>query len=90
MKENAIVDSKNLVGGRVRRLRLNRHQTQIETAAKMQLLGIDIASVGICRIESGSRPVTDLELRAFSRIFHVSYAYLIDGEEESTHQKKEG
>ena len=33
----------------------------------------------ITRIETNKRYVTDLELKALSEIFHVSYDYLIDG-----------
>ena len=36
----------------------------------------------ITRIETNKRYVTDLELKAFSEIFHVSYIFLIDGNEE--------
>lgn len=33
----------------------------------------------ITRIETNKRYVTDVELKALSEIFHVSYDYLIDG-----------
>ena len=36
----------------------------------------------ITRIETNKRYVTDLELKALSEIFDVSYEYLIDGSEE--------
>ena len=36
----------------------------------------------ITRIETNKRYVTDLELKAFSELFHVSYEYLIDGKDE--------
>lgn len=35
----------------------------------------------ITRIETNKRYVTDLELRAIAAIFHVTYQYLIDGEQ---------
>ena len=40
----------------------------------------------ITRIETNKRYVTDLELKALSEVFHVSYDYLIDGKDgpEST------
>ena len=37
----------------------------------------------ITRIETNKRHVTDVELKAFTEIFHVSYEYLIDGKEKS-------
>ena len=36
----------------------------------------------ITRIETNKRYVTDLELKALSEVFHVSYDYLIDGKDE--------
>ena len=36
----------------------------------------------ITRIETNKRYVTDVELKALSEIFHVSYDYLIDGKED--------
>ena len=33
------------------------------------------------RIETNKRYVSDLELKAIAEIFHVSYVYLLDGEE---------
>lgn len=33
----------------------------------------------ITRIETNKRYVTDIELKAFADIFHVSYEYLIEG-----------
>ena len=35
----------------------------------------------ITRIETNKRYVTDIELRALSKVLGVSYAYLIDGTE---------
>jgi len=32
------------------------------------------------RIENGTRFVSDIEVPAFSKLFNVSYEYLIDGE----------
>ena len=35
----------------------------------------------ITRIETNKRYVTDLELKALTEIFNISYDYLIDGKE---------
>lgn len=37
----------------------------------------------ITRIETNKRYVTDVERKALSEIFQVSYEYLIDGKEET-------
>lgn len=36
------------------------------------------------RIETNKRYVTDVELKALTEIFHVSYEYLIEGKEEKS------
>ena len=38
----------------------------------------------ITRIETNKRYVTDVELKALTEIFHVSYEYLIEGKEEKS------
>lgn len=73
---------KNLVGPRLKELRARDGLSQRDLARKLQLDGVDMDKNVITRIETNKRYVTDLELKAFSRIFQVSYEYLIDGTEE--------
>lgn len=73
--------AKNLSGPRIRLLREKAGLSQEQLMAKLQLLGMDAERGVIKRIENGDRAVSDLELRLLSQIFHVSYQYLIDGEE---------
>lgn len=40
----------------------------------------------ITRIETNKRYVTDVELKALSEVFNVSYDYLIDGIDKSDKQ----
>lgn len=56
--------------------------SQRDLAYQLQLAGYDMDKNVITRIETNKRYVTDLELKAFSEIFHVSYIFLIDGNEE--------
>lgn len=72
---------KNLVGKQLKMLRKVAGISQRDLAHRMQLNGMDIDKNVITRIETNKRYVTDLEIRAFARIFDVSYQYLIDGEE---------
>ena len=51
-------------------------------AYQLQLKGYDMDKNVITRIETNKRYVTDLELKAFTEIFHVSYDYLIDGKDQ--------
>ena len=61
-------------------------QDQRYLAYLLQLAGYDMDKNVITRIETNKRYVTDLELKALSEVFHVSYDYLIDGKDgpEST------
>ena len=69
----------NLCGERVRALRLGypTKLSQRALADRLQLIGIDIDKNAIQRIESGSRFVTDIELKALAEIFEVSVSDLI-------------
>lgn len=69
----------NLCGERVRALRLGypTKLSQRALADRLQLIGIDVDKNAIQRIESGSRFVTDIELKALAEIFEVSVSDLI-------------
>lgn len=73
---------KNLIGRRLKLLRERDKLSQRDLAHRLQLIGLDMDKNVITRIETNKRYVTDLELQAIVKIFHVSYDYLIDGTEE--------
>ena len=72
---------KNLVGRQLIELRKQNNYSQRYLAYMLQLAGYDMDKNVITRIETNQRYVTDLELKALSEVFHVSYDYLIDGNE---------
>lgn len=71
-------NAKNIIGSKVRTLRMEKHLTQAALARQMQLLGIDCTDLTILRIESGKRFVPDYEVKALAKILQVSYEYLLD------------
>ncbi len=75
---------KNLISSRLKELRELNGLSQRDLARALQLSGTDMDKNVITRIETNKRYVTDIELKALSELFHVSYAYLIDGEEKKT------
>lgn len=60
-------------------MRENAGMSQEQLMAQLQLMGMDAERGVIKRIENGDRAVSDLELQLLSKLFHVSYQYLIDG-----------
>ena len=72
---------KNLISKRLIELRQQHNMSQRLLAYQLQLKGYDMDKNVITRIETNKRYVTDLELKAFTEIFNVSYDYLIDGKE---------
>ncbi len=63
----------NISGKNIARLRkaMNKPNSQRALADKMQLMGIDLDKNAIQRIESGQRFVTDIELKAFAKLFNI-------------------
>ena len=74
--------SLNICGKNIAVLRkaLPEKTSQQKLAAMLQLEGIDLDKNAIQRIESGQRFVTDLELKAFARVFHTTADALLNEE----------
>lgn len=82
MYKNKCADGKNNISGKniaMLRREMKKPNSQRALADKMQLLGIDIDKNAVQRIESGQRFVTDIELKAFAKLFGVSMEELTDG-----------
>ena len=80
-KRTPTTGEKNLIGKRLIELRRQRYMSQRLLAYKLQLRGYDMDKNVITRIETNKRYVTDIELKALTEIFDVSYEYLIEGKD---------
>ncbi len=69
---------KNIVGSRVRKARKESRITQMELAARLQLLGIIIDRSGIAKLESGRRPASDIEVAAIASLLKVPISWLFE------------
>jgi transcriptional regulator with XRE-family HTH domain len=50
----------------------------MELAARLQVLGITIDRSGVAKLESGRRPVSDIEVAAIAKILKVSIPWLFE------------
>jgi len=72
------VRRKNIIGTRVREARKKNKITQLELAARLQVSGITVDRSGIDKLESGARPVSDIEVAAIARVLKVSIPWLFE------------
>ena len=70
-------NSLNLCGSKVALMRKEKGISQRALAYQLQLEGMDLNKNAIQKIESGKRFVTDIELKSFSRLFHVTMDELV-------------
>lgn len=69
---------KNIVGSHVRKARKESKVTQMELAARLQVSGIKIDRPAISKLESGSRPVSDIEIAAIAKVLKVPISWLFE------------
>jgi len=68
---------KNIVGTKVKELRISRRLKQNDLLAKLHIEGICISSTGLSQLEGQHRSATDKEIVALAKIFNVSYEDLL-------------
>ena len=74
------MEKRNIVGSRVRQARKAAEPplTQTDLVARLQVLGMMIDQSGLSKIESGQRPVSDVEVVALAKALKVSVAWLLE------------
>ena len=70
----------NICGQKIKELRLQLPEktSQRKFADMLQIHGLDVDKNAIQRIEAGKRFVTDIELKAFAQILHVTADELLN------------
>ena len=71
---------KNMVGSRVKELRVKKGLSQQELSDKLETLAIYICRGSISRIEDKKRTVTDIELYGLAEVLGVPIESLFDHE----------
>ena len=74
----------NMVGKKVRKLRLERGMSQQALSNKLETLAIYICRGSISRIEDGQRTVTDIELYGLAKVLGVSITSLFELKDEDS------
>lgn len=67
----------NVIGDTLKNLRKSKKLSRAGLSNKLMLLGIDINSDGIYKIEKGRRILKDFELTAIAMVLEVSEAELL-------------
>ena len=65
-------DKFNIIGSKVRELRIKANMSQRELSEKLELLAVYTCRGSISRIENGQRAVTDIEIDAICKVLKVS------------------
>ncbi len=73
--------SKNIIGPKVKQLRLEHGLSQAKLAGQLQLLGMECNDLTILRIEQGSRFVPDYEVAVLAEYFNISTDELLGKKE---------
>ena len=79
---------KNIVGPRVQKARREAGVTQMELAARLQVLSVSIDRSGIAKLESGRRPISDIEVAAIAKVLKVPIPWLF-GESNDVFKPRE-
>lgn len=62
----------NIVGKKIREIRMTQGLTQEELATACCLIGFDITRSTIAKVESQNRQITDVEIQLFSKVLKVN------------------
>lgn len=68
----------NMIGDKVRKLRIARGMSQQALSNRLEMLAIYICRGSVSRIEDKQRTVTDIELYGLAKVLGVSIAELFE------------
>ncbi|MBR4424848.1 MAG: helix-turn-helix transcriptional regulator [Oscillospiraceae bacterium] len=71
-------NAQNMVGPKVRKLRLARKMSQQTLSDRLETLAIYVCRGSVSRIEDGQRTVTDMELYGLAKVLGVSIEDLFE------------
>ncbi len=77
MKKIEFYNNKNIISARLKQARKEKHLSQTELAAKLQLCNINIDQQIISKIEKNERQVTDYEVACICKCLDISPEWLL-------------
>lgn len=77
MKKIEFYNNKNIISERLKQARKEKHLSQTELAARLQLCNINIDQQMISKIEKNMRQVTDYELACICKCLSISPEWLL-------------
>ena len=72
MKLNKNSEYRNIIGTKLKAIRMRNNMTQQELAKEVQEIGFNMTLKEISKIETDKRLVQDFELFAFAQVFNIS------------------
>ncbi len=72
MKLNKNSEYRNIIGTKLKEIRMRNNMTQQELAKEVQEIGFNMTFKEISKIETDKRLVQDFELFAFAQVFNIS------------------
>ena len=70
--------AKNIVGPTIKQLREAANLSQSALVGRLAEIGVSLSTASLSKIETRKRGVTDIELKAFSRVFNVPVEQILN------------
>ena len=78
---------KNIIGPWIREARKKADMSQEKLAGRLQVMGIKIDRSAIAKVETGRRPVSDIEIAAIAKTLNVQVSWLFQAERKISTNK---
>ena len=69
---------KNITGKKIRAVRRKKKITQLQLAARLNIIGIDLDQTAISRIENQTKSLLDFEAKAIAQVLGIPIEKLFD------------
>lgn len=78
LREEKIIDSDNIIGSNIRRIRLEKGIGQTELVKQLQLIDVDITRETLVKIESGKQHIKLEQIIGIKNILNINIEKLLE------------